>query len=281
MVDSRDKNLSHSSIEQDSRLRVGSPEIAAFNNAPLGMLVVHQLSGEIVKTNAAACEFFGYAAEELATRSFASLCCPSERGGGTGLFDTSTSRRERRFVHRRGHVIWAQTSVANLPTHGDAEDLVVILIQDMYELKSADNQSSSLDGAFGTAFETSPLPSAIVDSCGRITAMNPRMHSVLSKGFDSLANIALGSLVKCGDKASAKLAAFFSGKTKSIETEVVVFNGQPCEFMASIGLARVGAGSSPQMFAVLHIDSALGSMDASEEEQVEKLSNVVPLERSA
>ena len=281
MVDSRNKNFDHSSIERSSRLRAESPEVAAFNNAPLGMLVAHQLSGEIIKANAAACEFFGYAEEDLSARSFTTLCCPSERDQKAGLLDTSASTRERRFVHRRGHVIWARTSIANLSKYEDAKDLVVIQIQDTNELKSADSQFSSLDGAFGTAFETSPLPSAIVDSCGRITAMNPRMQSVLSRGFDSLADIALGTLVKCGEEASNKLAEFFSGKVKSIEAEVVLFNGHACETLASISLARVGAGSAPRVFAVLHVDSLLGSLNTPDEQAIEQPSNVVPLERSA
>ena len=279
-MESHRKDLNQRVTEPNPRTDRRNPEITAFDKAPLGMLIVHRLTGKIVKGNAAACAFFGYQAEELTAQRFASLCCPSEREHGAGLIDPDLSTQERRFIHRRGHVIWGQTSLASMASHDGSEDLMVIQIQDVAELNAAHDQLSSLDNAFEIAFEANPLPSAIVDSCGRITGMNPRMRTVLSQGYKQSNEIALATLVKCGDDAAAKFAEFFAGKSTRIEIDVLLFNGQPSERMTSISLTRVGAGHSPTVYAVLHLDISLGVLN-SPEQYDDPQSNVVPLERRA
>ena len=253
---------------------------AAFDSAPLGMIIAYQATGEIVKANTAACDLFGYKAQELTKMRLFSLLCPSEREHGVDLFGSNGDSLERRFLHRRGHVIWGRTSIGSMDGNEDTEGLVVIQIQDLSELKSAHNRLSSLGGAFGTAFETTPLPSAIIDSSGRITSSNPRMRLLLGRGFDNIEDLALATLVESDEKASAKLADFFSGRVGHVETEVRFFKGLANEIDATINLSRVGEGSSPEVYAVLHLDVPLAALSAAEKDAASR-QNVVPLERRA
>ena len=253
---------------------------AAFENAPTGMVIAYQATGEIVKANASACELFGYQANEMTKMRIFSLLCPSERDEGFDLFDGDGRTLERRFLHRRGHIVWGRTSIGNMSGTEESEGLVVIQIQDLSELKSAHNRLSSLGGAFGTAFETTPVPTAIIDTCGRITNVNPRMQSVLSLGYDNIEDLALASLVASDEQASTKLADFFSGRVGHIEADVVLFKGQTNEIDTTISVSRIGEGSSSDAYAVLHIDVSLGAFKHPEKTP-EGDTNVVPLERRA
>ena len=253
---------------------------AAFENAPLGMLIAHKATGEIVKANAAACELLGYPTDELTKMRLFSLLCPSERDAGIDLFQSDSTSIDRRFLHRRGHVIWGRTSIGTMSGYEETDGLVVIQIQDLSELKTAHDRLTSLGGAFGTAFEATPIPTAIIDTCGRITSMNPRMRTVLGFGYDDINDLALATLVESNDQASAKLADFFSGRVGHIETEVVLFKGQPNEIDTTISVSRIGEGSSSDAHAVLHIDVALAALNA-EDKTTKQSSNVVPLERRA
>ena len=253
---------------------------AAFDSAPVGMVIAYQATGEIVKANAAACELFGYKSAEMKQMRLFSLLCPSEREEGFDLFEQAGATVERRFLHRRGHVVWGRTSIGNMSGAEETEGLVVIQIQDLSELKSAHDRLSSLGGAFGTAFETTPLPTAIIDTCGRITDMNPRMHSVLRLGYEDIKDLALASLVESDEHASTKLADFFSGRVGHIEADVVLFKGQANEIETTISVSRIGEGSSPEAHAILHIDISLAALNGLDKTASSK-SNVVPLERRA
>ncbi|MGR8949818.1 MAG: PAS domain S-box protein [Gammaproteobacteria bacterium] len=252
---------------------------AAFENAPVGMLIAYQATGEIVKANTAVCEFLGYDAAELTNFRLVSLLCPSERdGAGAGDFYASESTTERRFIHRRGHVAWGRVSIGAMSGHEYTDGYVVIQIQDLSELKSAHDRLSSLGDAFGVAFESTPIPTAIIDSCGRLTRMNPRMRTIVRAGFEHINDLALASLVASDDQASLKLADFFSGRSQHIETKVTLFSGEINELEAEITASRVGAGNSADAYGVLHIDVSPGKLVFEEEKST---TNVVPLERRA
>lgn len=246
---------------------------AAFENAPVGMIIAYHATGEIVKANGAVCELLGYKAQDLNKMRLVSLLCPSERklGQSSDLF-ASNSTAERRFIHRRGHVIWGRTSIGAMSGDEFTDGYVVIQIQDVTELKSVHDKLSSRDGALGTAFESTPTPTAILDSCGRITTTNPRMDTVLRAAYGNPAEIALATLIESDENATVKLADLFSGRVSHIEANVTLFANQARTLDTVITVARVGQGNSESAFAVLHIDVSPSEVAAFEE------SNVVTLE---
>ena len=249
---------------------------AAFENAPVGMIIAYQATGEIVKANSAVCELLGYKTAELAKMRLVSLLCPSESEHGTTDLFASDSSAERRFIHRRGHVIWGRTSIGAMSGDEFTDGYVVIQIQDLTELKSAHDKLSSRDGAFGAAFESTPTPTAILDACGRITNSNPRMRTLLGAAYGSEASdVALATLVESDDKARIKLADFFSGRVGYIEASVTLFANLSKPIDTMITVARVGEGTSETAFAVLHIDVSHAEISALEDGSAD---NVVTLE---
>jgi len=75
---------------------------AAFENAPVGMIIAYQATGEIVKANSAVCELLGYKTAELAKMRLVSLLCPSEREHGTtDLFSQRQQRRKTLYSSTR------------------------------------------------------------------------------------------------------------------------------------------------------------------------------------
>ncbi|MEM7466333.1 MAG: PAS domain S-box protein [Pseudomonadota bacterium] len=253
---------------------------AAFENAPVGMLIAYRATGEIVKANNAICDLLGYQADEMTKMRLVSLLCPSERASGDSqdLFE-SNSTAERRFVHRRGHIVWGRTSIGTMSEVESTAGYLVIQIQDLSELKSAHDFISSQGGAFGTAFEATPIATAIIDSCGRLNRVNPRMRMLLDLAHGEVTDLALGTLVDSDDRVTTKLADFFSGRAAHVEADVTLFKNLQNESPATVTLARIGEGNSPTTFGILHIEIAKPELVSQARDG--ESNNVVPLERRA
>ena len=104
-------------------LRPGEEQFRlAFEYAPFGMVLVGT-DGRFLQVNQAACEMFGYPAEELITKTFQELTYPDDLEVGIGLFQEILAGRrdygwlEKRYVRRDGRVIWTllSTSVVRDP----------------------------------------------------------------------------------------------------------------------------------------------------------------------
>jgi diguanylate cyclase (GGDEF)-like protein/PAS domain S-box-containing protein len=89
----------------------------AFDNAPIGMALVH-FDNRILEVNRALCDILGYSREALIATTLEALTHPDDRGielehkfriiaGLNQIFQI-----EKRYLHADGHVVWGQLSVS-------------------------------------------------------------------------------------------------------------------------------------------------------------------------
>jgi PAS domain S-box-containing protein len=92
---------------------------AAFESSPIAQCTV-SLGGHFTAVNSAACELFGYSAEELEKMTFFDLTLEEDRGKGVEALrqlregKISVYRTEKRYTHKSGriiHVILASASI--------------------------------------------------------------------------------------------------------------------------------------------------------------------------
>jgi PAS domain S-box-containing protein len=89
----------------------------AFDSAPIGISLVG-LDGTFLLANRALCAMVGYAPEELSERGFAGITHPDDVAhdldGMHALLagEIDTYEREKRYVHKRGRIVWAMLAVS-------------------------------------------------------------------------------------------------------------------------------------------------------------------------
>ncbi|MDY6946732.1 MAG: PAS domain S-box protein [Pseudomonadota bacterium] len=114
----------------------------AYENAPIGIALV-SIAGEWLRVNQLLCDMLGYSAEELTRTTFQAITYHEDLE--TDLrqvqqvlaHEIRSYQMEKRYLHKAGHVVWAQLNVS-LVSDGSRPLYFVAQIQDINERKSAE-----------------------------------------------------------------------------------------------------------------------------------------------
>ncbi len=116
---------------------------SAFDDAPIGMALV-STDGHWLQVNRSLCEILGYSEAELLTSSFQAVTHPDDLEA-----DLAQVRRmldgtlrfyqiEKRYLHKRGHIVWAQLSVSLVRDPTGKPLYFVSQVQDITQRKHAE-----------------------------------------------------------------------------------------------------------------------------------------------
>jgi PAS domain S-box-containing protein len=117
----------------------------AFDHAATGKALV-ALNGQWLKVNRALCDLTGYAEHELLATDFQSITHPDDVAA-----DLTTIQRllanelhayemEKRYLHKRGHVVWVLLSVSLVRDAAGAPLYFIAEVQDLTERKRLERQ---------------------------------------------------------------------------------------------------------------------------------------------
>lgn len=123
-------------LESEQRWR------ALYEHSPVGIALMDS-SGQIRTTNPAFQRMLGYSREEIRTCSLLKIT-PEEdhavmQSRVAGLFagEVREYHLQRRYQHKEGHVVWANTSVSIIPASGRTPRMLVVVAEDITEGKRA------------------------------------------------------------------------------------------------------------------------------------------------
>jgi PAS domain S-box-containing protein len=128
----------------------------AFDNGPVGKAVVSH-AGEFLRVNPAFCDIVGYTAPELLRTNFQAITHPDDLAADLGLtksvLEGSLQRYEleKRYVHRRGHIVWVLLSVCVVRDDAGKPLFFLSQIQDITARKQG-STSPRVSIVFGTQF---------------------------------------------------------------------------------------------------------------------------------
>jgi PAS domain S-box-containing protein len=115
----------------------------AFEFAPIGMALVSP-DGRWLKVNQALCDLVGYSKAELLARTFQDITYPGDLEASRKNLrrmiagESRSFQIEKRYVHSRGHLVTALTSVSLVRDRQDRPRYLIAQIQDITERKLAE-----------------------------------------------------------------------------------------------------------------------------------------------
>ncbi|MGA3172510.1 MAG: PAS domain S-box protein [Chthoniobacteraceae bacterium] len=116
----------------------------AFNHAAIGMALVG-LKGQFLKVNRSLCELVGYPAEELTKLTFQEITHADDLEVGVTLLkqmttgEISNCRTEKRYMTRRGEVVWVLCTASSVPGDGGVPVLYIVQMEDITARKAAED----------------------------------------------------------------------------------------------------------------------------------------------
>jgi PAS domain S-box-containing protein len=156
---------------------------SAFDNAPIGMCLTKSLA-RYLKVNRALCDMLGYSEEELLATTFADLSRPDDLSLQWDYTrqllagEISSYQLEKRYIHKRGHIVWGQTIVSILHDAKGVPLGFLAQIQDITERKQAEAALRASEERYRELFENANDIIFEHDLNGSFTSVNRAAEQV-------------------------------------------------------------------------------------------------------
>jgi len=165
---------------------------ALFERAPFGMAIVDSASGRFLSVNAHLGEMLGYSAAELLARDFQSITHPEHLAADLASVRELVSgtvpviHKEKRYLHRDGHEVWARLSMVKLPVATGVSARHLSMVEDITEARRRQQEIHDSEARFHALFDMLPLGVTVTDDRGRIVASNRTSEALLGIPADDL-----------------------------------------------------------------------------------------------
>lgn len=137
--------------QREEALRISEERFrSAMSHSPIGMAIVAP-DGRFAEVNAALCAIVGYPREELLRTRFQAITHPDDLARDLELVEQLVDRKveayqiEKRYLHQRGHVVWAQGNVSLVRDEQDRPRYFVQQVQNITERKRAAAEMQALN----------------------------------------------------------------------------------------------------------------------------------------
>lgn len=158
---------------------------ALFETAPMGMAIVDSHTGRLLSVNRRLGEILGYTSAELLMGTFQSITHPDHLEVDLEMIQrliagtVSEIKKEKRYLHHDGHVIWGHVTIVSLPRLIDGPPTHLSMVEDITEKHRIEEALRASEQRFKGMFELSPDPitlSRLLD--GTLVMANPAWHAL-------------------------------------------------------------------------------------------------------
>jgi len=149
----------------------------AFENAPIGIAIVSP-SENWLKVNQSLCQILGYSEPEFLSMTFREITYPEDLENCLrhkermlkGEF--STYQLEKRYVHKKGYVVWCQLNVSLVADRNGKPLYMIAQIQDITERKQQQEQIIQYADQLNKLYNQAPCGYLSVDQDGQFLMIN-------------------------------------------------------------------------------------------------------------
>jgi PAS domain S-box-containing protein len=163
----------------------------AFEYANSGMALVG-LDATFLKVNRVLCEMLGYAEREMLDMTMEQIVHPDDWSENQSdvrrmLNGEFASRLvERRYLHRTGRAVWVMISTTMVSSAQHVPLHMVVMVQDITERKSAEEELRVQKAYFQRLFEKSPEGIVILDGDDCIVEMNREFQNMFGYSIEEI-----------------------------------------------------------------------------------------------
>jgi len=163
----------------------------AFEKANIGMCLV-DVDGRLIQVNSQLCKIFGYNREELESMNVNDIAYPEDLDISPRFIKESVAgkkehaRFEKRYFHKRGHIVWGQVSSSLIKDHQGEPLYFVSHIQDITKFKQMEEAIKGSEKKYRTLFEEALNPIMMADESGRYIDANIAALNFLECDLDEL-----------------------------------------------------------------------------------------------
>ena len=179
--DITDRNSAEQKVkESEKRFR------AIFSQAPIGIALL-DLQGQLIVANSPLSEMVGYACDELSKKNFADFTFPEDLYKELEQLDDLISGKismysmEKRYIHKNGHLIWANLFVTILRDENGNFQEILGMVEDITERKQAEEKLMDNNIFLQTLLNAIPTPVFYKDLDGHFIGFNKAFEQFYGK----------------------------------------------------------------------------------------------------
>ncbi|MFO1152349.1 MAG: PAS domain S-box protein [Rhodospirillales bacterium] len=156
-----------------------------FENAAVGIAHVHP-DGRWLRVNDRLCQIVGYSREELLTRTFQDITHPNDRSADRACRrllkggEMASTRMERRYIHKQGHVIWVNLTLATQHDDDGAPLYFITVIEDISARKQAEEELNESRVRTRALIDASEDEIMLIEADGTVLAVNDAAEARLA-----------------------------------------------------------------------------------------------------
>ncbi|NKB20857.1 MAG: PAS domain S-box protein [Alphaproteobacteria bacterium] len=215
----------------------------AFNAGGAGM-VISDHEGRYVEANRAFCDFVGYGLEELLELTSRDLTHPDDRPVYDELRDRLRSEdrvniREKRYVRKDGETVWAITTGARVVDRRTGDVVVISNVQDITELKSAQESLAENEARFRGVFDLGAAGVMVVAPDGEILEANRAFSQFIGYSVEELGGMKAFNFMHPADQKSGAedRKRLYAGEVERINVERRFFHRDGSMLWAQLGVS--------------------------------------------
>lgn len=220
---------------------------AMFEQAAMGLALVSP-EGRWLRVNRKLCEIVGYDADELISLDFQAITHPDDLDTDIESVrqmlagEIQTYSLEKRYIHKLGHIVWINLTVALVTKPDGDPDYFVSAVEDITQRYRTEIALRKSEQRFRTYVEESPLGIFVVDSDGRFGDVNPAAEAMLGWGLDEICARHLADVVSAEDLGRVQADfAILNGPAGRISGEYRFVAASGAVVWVSLAAVRIAA----------------------------------------
>lgn len=139
-----------------------------FDQAPVGIALVKNDTGDLVEVNKKFCEITGYTVEEIKSKSYQSITHPRDLANESAITEFVNEEKDgytlkKRYTTKDGKKVWANLIVSSLYDANENLNTNITIIEDITLQKKIQDELRESEKQFKSLFKNSPIPLWEVD----------------------------------------------------------------------------------------------------------------------